>query len=932
MPKIETVTQAFNTGVFDRDKLHRTDIPKVGLAASRQTNFLSDSIGRGFMRPGFEHIVEQVDEEPSRLIPFLNGTDGYVIECSGGLIRVHVPDDADGIITYDAVGTDITSGVASVISGTTSSWTSGSPATGGEFSMLARAHGATAKITLTSSAPGADANSEHVIRVDIERGPIEMYVSTAGGYLVTPTTLETGVHYLAFTPLAAFTVVLTSSAPSTKTGTIEIYNNVNTDDFLDWEGQLRFDNVFWNSSDVRKIRTEQSLDVMWFACDDQWPKRLERRGSRSWSFVDYETDDGPFDVGRSANVKLKASVREGNGTLTADANFFQFAHIGTLFRLDHPRQTIDTYVAGDGAFTDAFKVTGITETNYIERQWDYTIAGTWAGTLRVYRSLDGEFGEYHQVPRASGVSTIDITANASYTNDDNEDNLEVWYKIGFEDNAYTSGEAHITITYPNGKGYGICRVTDYTSETVVNMEVLRPFKATRYTDTWRQGRWSEVGDTRPTSVALSDGRLVWAGEDLFDASVSDAYSSFDETVIGDAGPISRSIAVGGRNKASWMLGVSPLVIGCDSRVAAVQASSLDEVLSPSNFKIKNIAKLGAAAYSPCELTDGRILFAHGTGIPFEMVPSDGTYTIAPYSALARNLVTAEKLVADMIDDPHATDAAVVEMAVQHVPDQRVWAINSSGRMVCILDQPEANVLAAHIPVETTGTDIFGSVCVIPIDGVDRLYVSVKRGSVWHTERLALDVEALPGTVCKVMDSFVSGGAHSETITGLSRLDGREVVAWVDGEPLLDEDEEPLTFTVTGGSITLPDAPAQGYCVGLPYDVQYQSARLGAGIPGFNPLLKNKSVAEVGFLLADYVRSGFKYGTTSDDSAFSAEWNLPAISTASGTTADEIVVGPAPDETKLPAGSALSTDTRLCFAGASPRPFSVLAIVMAVQSQ
>jgi hypothetical protein len=63
--------------------------------------------------------------------------------------------------------------------------------------------------------------------------------------------------------------------------------------------------------------------------------------------------------------------------------------------------------------------------------------------------------------------------------------------------------------------------------------------------------WSDAQDW-PTAVGLAEGRLdLGRQRDKVWDSVSDAYESFDETLEGDAGPISRSIAIGGVNEVQW---------------------------------------------------------------------------------------------------------------------------------------------------------------------------------------------------------------------------------------------------------------------------------------------------------------------------------------------------------------------------------------------
>jgi hypothetical protein len=185
------------------------------------------------------------------------------------------------------------------------------------------------------------------------------------------------------------------------------------------------------------------------------------------------------------------------------------------------------------------------------------------------------------------------------------------------------------------------------------------------TDDWREGRWSDA-QVQPSAVALSDGRLDWLGSDRFDASISDAYDSFDEEFVGDAGPISRSIALGGRNDVKWALPLSSLVVGCDARIANARASALDEIITPDNMGIKSIGKIGAAPISPVELADDRGLFVHASGTALYEIPWDGNrgrYVVAPFSKLTTTLF----------------QTGILGMDVQSLPDQRIWVATAERR-------------------------------------------------------------------------------------------------------------------------------------------------------------------------------------------------------------------------------------------------------------
>lgn len=905
---------SLNVGQYDVDKLHRVDLERMRLAAEIQENLLCDAIGKAFPRPGTQYCAT-CDNGTTRVepIPFVAGTeDAFILEMSNETVRV-LDCDTDTMVTRNAVSDAVgafSTWTLATMSGQTSS------SAGSKLTMSARGKGATASgvVAVTAGSLG----TERALRIVVERGPVRFRLgSTSGGVDLLPNTqeqiLRTGYHSIAFTPAATpYYIQFLTDEPM---------DRIVSSCSIEAAGVMELPTP-WPASVLHDLRFDQSLDVMYLTAGGAYsPKRIERRSDKSWSIVNEVSDDGPFFASRSADLTLTPAALQGNTTLTASRNFFKSTHVGALFRLTHEGQKVTQYLAGANQFTDPIMISGITETNFEERKFTTAISGTWAGTLKHFRSFDGEFGDYLEFRREQASATINITANATFVNDDNDDNAEVWVKVGFDNAGYTSGEATVAMTYQGGGGYGICRVVSYVSETVVNVEVLRPFKGTHATKQWREGRYSALNGY-PAAVMLNDGRLLYAGADQFDASIADAYSSFDETFEGDAGPISRSIALGGRNDAVWMLGLSSPMIGCDSRIANARASSLDEKITPTNFSMKTAGKVGAANLRPVELADDRGLFvASGGRMLYEIVwaADKGRYVVSPFTKLTSRLFRN----------------GVSAMAAQTLPDQRIWITTTDGDMVCIVFEPTQQILAAHIPISTGAvTDFFEGVAVVPGDEQDRVYVTVKRvvnGVTIRTlEKFALDREVEIGNVTKVMDSHVTGGAGSATIA-LAHLEGRTVVAWVDGAPVVDEDGATVEFVVTSGSITLPDAPTLGYCVGLPYQWRYKSSRLAYGAQGASPMLSNMSVAAVGLMLQDYIRSGVKYGIVRGNETFSATWDLPGISSATQDTAAESNPGSdSMDEYPLSTDSPIDLDCRVCVAGASPKPWTLTSLVLAIE--
>ncbi|RTM07407.1 MAG: hypothetical protein EKK31_11630 [Hyphomicrobiales bacterium] len=910
MPKVNVYLQHFAVGVQDKKHLARVDLERMRLAAETQTNLLPLTSGPAFMRPGLEYLSTTVSNAICRVKEFVFGaTDAALLEFTNQLMRVRVDDT---LVTRPAVTAAITSGDFSSGTGWTLTATSGATSTvsGGYLNLTALARGSKASAAQTVTVN--EIGTEHALRIVVERGPVTIRVgsSSGGDEYINETSLRTGTHSLAFTPTGASFYLLFQSE-------LEQLKRVDSVT-LEAAGVMTLP-TGWLEADLFKMRFAQSADVVFVACDGYRPQRIERRSTRSWSVVRYQPDNGPFTLTRTRAVKLTPSVTEGNGTLTASSAFFTANHVGTLFSLTHEGFSCSTKLAGGGQFTDAFKVTGVNTTDYNDRNWTYSVSGTWVGTLRWQRSFDGEDSGFKQFHYTHGSATIDITAPLGSTNnDDNDNNAIIWYKLGFEDGSYTSGVATVTVTYDGGGGTGICRVTAFNSATSVDIEVLTPFHGTDATDNWRECEWSEE-QIWPSAVTFAEGRLWWSGSDRIWGSVSDGFEDFDDTTEGDSGPISRSIATGGVNDTQWLLPLQRLLVGTEGAVSTVKSSSFDEPLTPTNLSIKDSSSTGASSVDPARVDTRGVFVDRSSRAVFEL-SFDGQssdYNATQMSKLATDLFTS----------------GIKTLAVQRRPDTRIWVINNDGSCVCIVYEPLEEVLA-FIPIETDGE--FESVAVLPDDAQDRVYFVVNRtingSTIRYIEKMALDSDVKPSTTCKVMDAFASGtnSPASTTIHVGTHLQGESVVVWADGAPLVtlgaDGMTAPNTYTVNGsGNITVGSA-VTNWVAGLPYTARYKSAKLAYGAAGGTAMLQMKKVDEVGIIMTDFVRAGVRYGSEFDNSERPL-YPLPAMKDL--TTASPIVLSDVNDEEPFAFPGEWNSDSRVAIECASPNTMTLISLVIGV---
>jgi hypothetical protein len=885
MGKVNALTHLYSAGEISRAALNRVDKEIIRLHAERQENLLPYVIGKAIMRPGMGYLGASKSNNRPRLIPFFKSlTARAMLEFTDSALRVWVD---DALVTRAAVTSTVTNGDFSSSTGWTLTVSSG--ATGninstvsGALYMDAAARGSS--VICTRSVSTSSADTEHALRIEVTRGPVTFRCGSTSGDddYIRETALDTGTHSLAFTPSGTYHVWF-----KTRREAAVIIDSIQ----VEAAGVMEI-TAPWTLAQLRAISYDQSGDVLFLAHESWQQRKVERRGDGSWSLVLYKSDDGPFTLARTAVTRLKPTATHGNTTLTAESAFFRPEHVGALFRLDHPNYEASWTIAGEEQYTDPWKVTGLFASNYDDREFSYDITGTWVGTLRLYRSVNSEEEGFRPHRRATGAATIDITANASFTQTDGDDanNLIAYYKVGFESGSYTSGSANIAVQYPSDGGFGICRVTAYTSSTSVSVEVLQDFTDTDFTDKWLEGEWSD-NRAWPSAVGLFDGRLFWAGEDKFWGSQSNDFEAFNLETEGDSGSIQRSIATGGAFfTARWILGLQRLIFGTDGAEISARSSSFDEPLTPNNITLKPAATNGVASASPSR-TDS-------TGIYIDLSSEnimEIKYNVDAQDYVASNLTRLHEELHESLN-PDLFEDGFVDTVIQGKPENYVWALRNDGMACAILY--DAGEDTRGIFKLATGRDNgldsarpldrIVSMMVLRNSGEDDLYAAVERtisdGAGGSTQSYYIEKFARHGAATTrayssaaqdivvknglyMVDSYITAtatGMSSQVISGLDHLKGRVVI--VIGQTVGGTYGPSGTeYTVNdSGQITITDEMTGTICIGLPYEGFYKSAKLAFAAQGGTALLQKKAVTQLGLALLDTHPDAILVGPSFDE--------------------------------------------------------------------
>lgn len=883
MAKKSTAFYGFNRGLVSKLALARIDMKRLSFSAETMNNWMPRVLGSMMLRPGLGYLGSTQSNNQARFLPFVFSTDDLAaIEITDSVVRVWVDDTpivrpaVTSAVTNGTFTTDLSGWTDNDEVGATSQWTASG--------LMALAGNGTAAAIRdqTVTVAGANINVEHALHVNIFRGPVTFSVGSTTGDddYIAETTLDTGIHSLAFTPSGNFSIRFSN----------ELKRNVYVDSIaVEAAGAMTIASP-WTSADLRLIRADQSGDILFVACKGFLQRKIERRGVRSWSLVRYLTDNGPYLAENKTETTLAPSALSGNITLTATRGVFLTDHAGCIFRVRSVGQRVTANIAAQNTFTSTIEVSGVGET----RRFALTITGTWSATVTLQRSI-GVVGNWVDVISFASV-------NQATTYNDALDNQLVFYRIGIKTGGYTSGTAVCTLDYPLGSIVGVARITDFVSSTVVNAEVLSEFGSLDASKFWSEGSWSTVSGF-PTAVAFYEGRLWWAGKNGIYGSVSDDFYNFDPDTIGDSGPINRTVGSGPVDDINWLLPLQRLIVGAEGAEHSVRATSFDEVLTPSNFNIKEASSQGSNSAIACKIDSNGVFVQRGGTRLFELA----------FDANVGDYASAE----DTIIVPEVGDPSIIHVAVQRLPDTRVHCVRSDGVVGVMIRNQVENVLC-WVTVSTDG--IVEDVMVLPGDVEDSVYYVVKRTINGVTKRYlelwALESEARGTDFTKTSDAHASyDGVATTALAGLDHLEGKVVTVWGNGKDL-------GVKTVVGGQIdTLPE-PVTTAVVGLPYTAQWKSTKLAyATDNGESQLTAHKRITQLGFVLADAYVQSLTFGPSfdvMDDMPLSENSQDIPEDTMQDTYDEELIEFP----------GEWSGDSRLCIQAMSPRPVTVLAAILA----
>ena len=539
--------------------------------------------------------------------------------------------------------------------------------------------------------------------------------------------------------------------------------------------------------DLSDLKFTQSADVLYIVHPSYAPRTLTRADHDDWTLALFAFKNGPFMLSNTGAITLAISVVTGSGkTLTASAPFFNAGHVGALFRLDHN-------ISGQSVITN-FNADGSGSSIKCKGTWRIITHGTWNGTLKIEKSLDGgstwtelrcftsfnnfnanTYGEDEEyclirATMSSYVGSAGSAYNAAtgYVIDDWCTESSVHYRcIAVETGGACTGKAPAT-----SPGYwqaktcrcelssdpftqkGIVQITAVGGTTSATATVITECGATTATVDWAEGSWSEYRGY-PSAVIFYQDRLVFAGSYYEPQSIwlsmTGDYEDFGRSdPLEDSDGISINLPSRKMNGIRSMIGLGDILAFTASSEWSVGPST-SGVVTPTSIETKVQGCRGSNAVTPMVIGN-RVVYIQ----PMGSVVADFAYDLNSSGYVSSDL----GIMANHLFNLHE----IVDMAYQQEPDSVVWLVREDGVLLSLTYLKEQEVLAwSHH--DTDG--LYESIACIPGDGFEEIWLVVNRDGTRFIERM---VQRLP-TLDPKDQFFVDCGLsydEPKTITGATK--------------------------------------------------------------------------------------------------------------------------------------------------------------------
>lgn len=474
----------------------------------------------------------------------------------------------------------------------------------------------------------------------------------------------------------------------------------------------------YDSTDLSQLRFERSADVLYIFHPDYPVQTLSRYADDDWQLEEYSADDGPFmPENLDTSVKIACSATGGTAAITLTASggaIFDSDHVGALFKLTH-------YVAGQSVAV-AFSGTASSTSISCFTTWRIISHGTWAGKVRIEKSTDG--GSTWTALRDFSSSS-DFNIN-TYGTEDIETN-PVPFLIRVTCYSYSSGTCNVDLTSDPFYQSGIARIATVVNSSSATANVLTSFGSTAATSSWSEGAWSDHRGY-PALGAFHQDRLCFAASNAEPMNIwmtqTGNYESFrvNSTLLAtDA--INVKLLARQLNAVNGLAALSDLVALTSATEWRIGADKT--TLSPDTVFAKTQGYRGSSGVTPV-IIGNQLIYVQANGSVIRNFGYD--FSIDSYTGVDLRILSEHLF----------TRYNIIDMDYQQDPDSLVWCVRDDGKLLSMTYMQEQDVIA-WAQHETDG--LVESICVIPADGYDELWMIVNRDGTRFVEYMAQRMES-----------------------------------------------------------------------------------------------------------------------------------------------------------------------------------------------
>lgn len=581
-------------------------------------------------------------------------------------------------------------------------------------------------------------------------------------------------------------------------------------------------------ADLDALSFTQSADVLYIVHKGYRPMELYRVSDDEWALQDFPFRNGPFrnKTEAQADVTLALSALSGdNVTMTASAPLFEAGHEGALFELTHHVDEVMKKSSGD---TWTLEVTAY-------KEWRLESGGFWGGevVLEYWDEDEGAWVKYKTyISQVYDEGTSSSCGNAKNYSD--QDTVDKPTKLRLRAVSFSSfvpegnseeDRGYFQLVAMAGYHKTVARVVSVVSSTKATVSMETEAASTRATLNWREGSWSDVLGW-PSAVGFYQERLAMGAtreepQSWWLSVVGDYYDFGVSLEVLDDEAVSGTLVSRKLYDINYFVSTNKLLIMTSGGEWLLSPGAAGGALTPSNVDVGLQGNRGCARIEPVVIGN-MVLFVQSRGLRirdlgYEYV-SD-SYTGTDLTMLARHLFER---------------GTIADWAFAQEPDSMCWTVMSDGSLIALTYIREQEVVAwGRFP-----TDGFvESVAAVVSEGADDVYLCVKRG-----EERFIELLSPRGVDSPEEAFFVDAGvtARFETpsreVSGLSHLEGREVVCLADGNVIEG-------LTVENGKVTLPHAASVVHA-GLPYAALLETLELVYGRQDGTQLTRRSRISSV----------------------------------------------------------------------------------------